>query len=374
MNVKQDQLTLRPCDIDELVYGASFLGSGGGGDPYIGRLILQQEMGAASDLAVLDPSGLSDDANIIGIGAVGAPSVLIERLPNIDSFMHALECVKRHSGKKIDAIVPIEAGGLNATLPLAVALRAKLPVIDADGMGRAFPETQMMTFSIHGYIASPLYLVDDHCDCATIETRDNAKTDRWIRPLIDAMGGAAMAAAYPLSGKMLKAAAVRNTISMQLSIGRAVLGARRKKRNPVQALVKHFRAGENGPRFAARLFTGKITDLKLRIDGAFNIGRIRISDTQNPKDVCEITVKNENLIVRRRGRVLALVPDIITVVDSESAEPITTENLRYGQRVDVIALAAPDVLRSPKALAVLGPKAFKLKYDYTPLEQLHGAK
>lgn len=374
MNTETGQFILRPGDIDALVYGASFLGSGGGGDPYIGRLILKQEMKAKPALPVIDPAAVPDDANIIGIGVVGAPSVLIERLPNIDSFMFALERVERHCGRKIDAIVPIEAGGLNATLPLAVALRAGLPVIDADGMGRAFPETQMMTFSIHGYVASPLFLVDDYGDCAIIETKDNAKTDRWIRPLIDAMGGAAMAAAYPLSGAMLKAAAVRNTISTQLDIGRSVYAAKRKKRNPVKALVRHFRDHPEQPRFAARLFAGKVSDPDIRIDGAFNIGEVRIADMRNPDDVCKIAVKNENLIARRRGRVLAIVPDIITVVDADDAEPITTENLKFGQRVEVVALAAPEILRAPNALAVLGPRAFKLKYDYTPLEELHGGK
>jgi uncharacterized protein len=370
MNIDGDHFILRSCDIQELVYGASFLGSGGGGDPYIGRLILQQEMDAHKELQIVDPSAVHDDAHIIGIGAVGAPSVLIERLPNIDSFLHALDHVKHRTGKKIDAIVPIEAGGLNATLPLAVALRAGLPVIDADGMGRAFPETQMMTFSIYGYVASPLYLVDDFGHCATVETNDNAKTDRWIRPLLVAMGGAAMAAAYPLSGKMLKAAAVRNTISTQLGIGRAVFAAKRKKRNPVKALVRHFRECDDGPRFAAKLFAGKVIDVNLKIEGAFNVGHIRISNTQGRKDICVITVKNENLIAKRRGHVLALVPDIITVIDAETAEPITTENIKYGQRVEVVTLAAPDVLRSKKALGVLGPRAFGLKHDYTPVEEL----
>ncbi len=371
MNTETGQFILRPGDIDALVYGASFLGSGGGGDPYIGRLILMREMEAAPALPVIDPAAVPDDANIIGIGAVGAPSVLIERLPNVDSFVYALKRVEQHSGKKIDAIIPIEAGGINATLPLAVALRAGLPVIDADGMGRAFPETQMMTFSINGYLASPLYLVDDHGDCTIVETKDNAKTDRWIRSVIDAMGGAAMAAAYPLTGKMLKAAAVRNTISTQLNIGRTVYAARHKKRDPVKALVRHFRDHGTEPRFAASLFTGKVSDRNIKIDGAFNIGRLRISDMRNPDDVCRIAVKNENLIVRQGGKVLAVVPDIITVVDADSADPITTENLKFGQRVKVIALAAPDVLRTPKALAVVGPRAFKLKCDYTQLEDLH---
>lgn len=35
-------------------------------------------------------------------------------------------------------------------LPFALAARRGLPVIDADGMGRAFPELQMVTFYLDG--------------------------------------------------------------------------------------------------------------------------------------------------------------------------------------------------------------------------------
>jgi uncharacterized protein len=39
----------------------------------------------------------------------------------------------------------------------------------------------------------------------------------------------------------------------------------------------------------------------------------------------------------RDGRVLASVPDLIIVLDSDSAEPITTEEIHYGFRVSVVA-------------------------------------
>ena len=42
----------------------------------------------------------------------------------------------------------IEEGGVNATLPLVVSALSGLPVIDADGMGRAFPELQMVTYNV----------------------------------------------------------------------------------------------------------------------------------------------------------------------------------------------------------------------------------
>ena len=43
------------------------------------------------------------------------------------------------------------------------------------------------------------------------------------------------------------------------------------------------------------------------------------------------------------------------------ALPISTEVLRYGQRVAVLALPCHELLRTPQALAVVGPQAFGLE-------------
>jgi len=68
--------------------------------------------------------------------------------------------------------------------------------------------------------------------------------------------------------------------------------------------------------------------------------------------------------------VIAIVPDLIVVVDRETAEPITTEGLRYGQRVSVLGVSAPPALRTSDALALFGPQAFKLDHPFVPIEDL----
>ena len=61
-----------------------------------------------------------------------------------------------------------------------------------------------------------------------------------------------------------------------------------------------------------------------------------------------------------------MVPDIITILDRETAETIVTERLKYGQRVKVVGASAPAPLRTPEALAVLGPAAFGLRRSLSP--------
>src|SRR3546814_12814101 len=84
----------------------------------------------------------------------------------------------------------------------------------------------------------------------------------------------------------------------------------------------------------------------------------------------EIEFQNENLVATSGGKILAMVPDIITVMDRDTADTITTEKLKYGQRIKVIAAAAPDMLRDDRALSFVGPRALGMAFDYEQVESL----
>ncbi len=57
-------------------------------------------------------------------------------------------------------------------------------------------------------------------------------------------------------------------------------------------------------------------------------------------------------------KVLACVPDLISVVETDTGEPIPTEEVRYGLRVSVLGIPASPMLTTPEALSVVGPQAF----------------
>jgi DUF917 family protein len=69
------------------------------------------------------------------------------------------------------------------------------------------------------------------------------------------------------------------------------------------------------------------------------------------------------------GEIIASVPDLITLVEQDSAEPIATEIVKYGYRVSVLVLPAPEPLTTPQALQRIGLKAFGYDfphYEYKP--------
>ena len=73
--------------------------------------------------------------------------------------------------------------------------------------------------------------------------------------------------------------------------------------------------------------------------------------------------QNEHLIARQGERILTTTPDLIIVVDSETGEPITTEALRYGQRVSVLSAPSDPRWHAPQALAMVGPRYFGYDLD-----------
>jgi len=237
-------------------------------------------------------------------------------------------------------------------------------------MGRAFPELQHETFHIYGVSGTPLAITNDHHDQSVVETHDNEMMEWLARGLTIRMGGVAYIAEYPMDGATAKRVSVAGTIGIGLKIGRAIRYAREHHLDPFSHLIATL--NETNYRPAKSIFAGKIVEVFRRTSEGFAKGTVRIQELDVPPDrspeVLEIEFQNENLIARTGDRIIAIVPDLICVLDGETAEPITTEELRYGQRVKVMAVSVPEIMRTSEALQVWGPRHFGFDVDYVPME------
>ena len=72
-------------DIADLCAGSVFLATGGGGDPYISQILVQEALRKYGPVDLMPLSELPDDAFVVTIGEVGAPSVSLEQLPSAPS-------------------------------------------------------------------------------------------------------------------------------------------------------------------------------------------------------------------------------------------------------------------------------------------------
>ena len=352
------QVTLK--DIRPIAIGAGILGTGGGGNPYLGSLHLAAVIREKGAQALLDPLALADDALVCIAGSIGAPTVSIEKLPEGTEMVRALRLLEEHIERRFDAIAIAEIGGANSMQPLIAGLQAGIPTIDSDSMGRAFPEIQMSAF-LFGSSArvAPFAMVDVADNAAVIPTTiSDLWAEKIARNIAVSMGARAGLVGVIMSGRQVKASGVHYTMSLAHHLGSRVIEAQGQK-SDVPAVVADVLDGRI-------IFRGKIADVNRRTTKGFARGGIRLESFYGNARL-EIEFQNEFLIAYLDGEVAVTTPDLICIVTEEEGEPVTTEVLRYGTRVAVIAVPGPEQLKTEIALEVVGPGAFGYDVAFRPL-------
>lgn len=229
-------------DIQDTARGAVFLGAGGGGDPYVGELFLRSQLSAGRHPRIESVQDIADEAFVLSVAGVGAPTVLVEHLVSARTFVRLLEESERTYGRRVDALVSAEIGGANCMFPLALGAMVGLPVLDADGIGRAVPHLDMTTFNIYGCLATPSVLVDDSGNTVIVRTTSNRTAEHVVRSVASVLGATIYGSFYPMSGRQAKQFAVAGTLSLALEIGRIIRKAREQSADPVRGLLAGLRA------------------------------------------------------------------------------------------------------------------------------------
>lgn len=351
-------------EMEKIALGGAFLGTGGGGDPHIGKLMAQAAIARHGPVRVIDAGAVADDALCVPVCMMGAPTVMVEKLPRGDEAREALQQLETFLGRQADALICIEAGGLNSTIPFAVASATGLPLIDGDGMGRAFPELQMVSFTMHGVSATPMVIADEKGNSSLINAISNQWTEKLARAQTVEMGGAALVALYPMQGAQMKKGILRGTLSLIREIGETISAERAANRNPADALTARF-----GGR---RLFTGRVVDVERRTTGGFARGKAVFKGVDGDAGSgFSVEFQNEFLIARNgAGEALATTPDLICALDADGGLPITTEQLRYGLAVSLIGLPCDAQWRTAAGLELVGPSYFGYDQEFVPVERL----
>ncbi|SPL87657.1 N-methylhydantoinase (ATP-hydrolyzing) [[Actinomadura] parvosata subsp. kistnae] len=170
-----------------------------------------------------------------------------------------------------------------------------------------------------------------------------------------------------MTGAQVKRTAVPRTLTLARTVGRTLREARSRAADPVAALADALRDTLYG--HLRVLFRGKVTDVERRTEAGFARGRAAAVSFDGRHEL-ELMFQNEHLVALVDGEPRCIVPDLVCVLESEQAEPITTESLRYGQRITVVGISTPALMRTPEALAVFGPAAFGLPYPFRPVEEV----
>lgn len=248
-------------------------------------------------------------------------------------------------------------------LPIAAAARLGLPLVDCDGMGRAFPELQMVTFTIGGGSATPMALVDEKGNSCIFRTITNKWTEELARAVTMACGGSVSVSLFSMEGAFLKQYAVKGIVTRSQTLGSAI---RRVKEVSDCTPEEEFLRITEG----FRLFKGKISDVLREVRAGFNFGKVLLDGIGDYKGkYAYVEFQNENLTAAVEGTLLATTPDLICLVDTETFLPVPTDALKYGKRVMVVGLPCFPLWRTKEGLELVGPRYFGIDTDYIPLEE-----
>src|SRR6516164_5454474 len=298
-----------------LARGCAVLGAGGGGDPYLGLLQALQATEDFGPVSLVDLAELPDDSLIMPCGGIGAPTVSIEKIENGDEGNRLRDQLELLTGRRVAALMAAEIGGSNGILPVAWAARMGLPLADADGMGRAFPEVPQVTMHLAGISPSPAVMTDERGNLAVFQTISGHWMERLERAAAVEFGGAASSTEFSFTAAQARGATVQGSVSLAVRIGEAVA---RAQGSPVEALIEEVHA--------FRLVAGKVSDVERRTTSGFVRGSVVVEGLgEDTGRLIRLELQNENLVALERGKLLASVPDLISVLARQTSHALVTE-------------------------------------------------
>ncbi len=342
-------------NILEYARGCAILGTGGGGDIQAAVLAAETALGPSKGVEVVPLDALPDDAMVLPVAGWGAPTVAIEKFESGDEGRTLVQAAEAWFGRPVSALMVGEIGGGNGVTPVGWAASLGLPLVDADAMGRAFPEGDMASMHVAGVSPAPAFFADERGNVVVANPTDAVWLERIARQLVVAFGGTVAGADHVMNAAVARSAAIGGSLSLALRIGRA--------------LAEEGLEGVLEATDGVRLIGGTVMDVNRRTTGGFARGTVTIDGTgADSGRTVVIHVQNENLLAEEDGEALAIVPDLITIADASTGDAIPTERVRYGQRVVVLGIPCAPIWRTPEGLAVAGPARFGYPHPFRPVE------
>ncbi|NNG37589.1 DUF917 family protein [Nakamurella aerolata] len=346
---------LYPADLDRFLRGAALLGSGGGGEAALfGARLVDQLPSDGLELVSMAEAVAAGLGTVAAVGMIGATSVLTEKLPNGNEIAGSVVAAERWCGRRIDAVMPVEAAGVNAILPVLTAAQLGLPLVDADFTGRALPRFDQLSLVVarpqllrSATLAQPggQLLVLDKCSPAELE--------RAVRAYVGHSGGWAGATFGPFPLGELAGAACEGTLARALALGGWLTAEALERLDELAGAV---------------LARGRVIEVVRSQGQQFTRSSFAVAAADGA--LLRIEAENEYVAAIRDGLPVATSPELICVLDRRTAEPIAVERLRFGDDVQVVALTGPPWWRAEaRRLAAVGPRAFGVDLDPVLLSQ-----
>lgn len=291
----------------------------------IARAAALQALEDLGPVHVVQPAELDPELLVMPVGTAGSSAVMSERIGGTEEPVHLRDKIEELYGIRVGALMASEIGGANGCLAVAWAALLGLPLVDADGMGRAFPGMDQTVMQLRGIAATPAVACDERGRTLVIDHVTGRWLERLVRASLEAFGGQVATSEYIMRGDQVATATSLGSVT---------------------------RAVELGTSLPAPLITGKVAEAanSILIEGLGpDLGRL-----------ARIEAESEFLAVIENGEPVAVVPDIIAMLDTHTGEVVQTEQVRYGLRVSVLSVPCDPIWHTPEGLRLAGPAAFGL--------------
>ena len=378
--------SLEKKDLEDIVIGACFFASGGGGPIAVAQNFLKDPVFKDNKVKLIHTKNLGDDPHKAAfvICDMGSPDALMQN-PDLGNTapVNASIALKEYLEKEVEGIelkvcylLPIELGAVNTLLPFFVAAKIDpdIQVIDGDPAGRAVPTIGLTTLHTNANNAigicpavvapadnpkvkrSPMTYLDSRIDPDTLEYAAGLLVKHWGK-----IGGLAC---YPTDESLLTTSGrsgrndaenpqrlIQGSIGLCWDIGRRIHNGVRLSellatlKDPKGYGIKNNVLIENAT--AIPVAGGQAASI-------LDVGKYIMRDDEG-KEIW-IYFQNENLLAydpeayqkhkKVEEGILAMGPDIITFLTYPEGKPVSNPDVQPCQRYTVIGMAADRRVRN----------------------------
>ncbi len=311
-------------------------------------------------LPLLRPQQLPPSTTCAALCVLGSAAALADLPPTGDELELAVRELEHVVGSAFGAVYPLAAATVSAVVPLIAASQLGVPLLDVDGMGRAFALIHHTAMHLAGMLPTPLVLRGTTGESMSLKVLSPPRADALLRSSVDVLGGWAALASYPTTAGALTTAGLQGTTSRLLDVGRVLLSSRDPD------LLASRLAVVNGCRRVGRGRIVELEHLSRPTDTTVptHPTSVVIERSYEQRRQLRLELRSEVVAVFSDGALTAAVPDLITLMDVRRGEPAPLDGLQPGDLVDVLVMPAEPVWYSARGLAMVGPATHGIPLEH----------
>ncbi|MCI8646445.1 MAG: DUF917 domain-containing protein [Firmicutes bacterium] len=329
-------------ELENITYGATFFGAGGGGCELEGLgtidLIFKEDPNA--EVAMIDVEEIQEKEVAATILAMGSPAATKGKLFEVEGVKVAegTRNALKADGKELKYIYSGEMGGGNTLLPIYVAFKLGMPLVDTDGQGRAVPELNTSLQPLHKVPTSPVILASESGDTIVVRLEDafdSQQCEKVARALCVIYGQGIGISMWSMDKEQLMRGSVTGQMTRAVETGEILRTS--GKDDVVENLERYFKGRDIGFK---ELVRGEITDIQMDAAGGFDNGTTKIRK-QGTGEEYKVFFQNENLFVKNgEDEVMATVPGLIIVLNRDTQKGLSNTETGIGMNVSVLYIEA----------------------------------